>query len=101
MGFPTSVRVVSNTAGFGLGEYVGPLSVSLFNVSGTCEIQNFFFVSKTEGISGLATGSLSMRSIDPATTPDGHDLCAGLSVFDDEVRRLCLCAAKLTFKYNP
>lgn len=101
-GVATSVQVVSNTAGYGLGEYVGGLSSlpQRWNVSAACEIDDFYFNSETNGTSGLADGSLFLRKL-PPNIPAAFDLCAGLSTFPDLVEAVCDCKVKLTFKYNP
>ena len=108
-GVATSVRVVSNTAGYGLGEYVtySPRPYASFltisnewNVSATCEIERSLFTANTLGRPGLADGSLTLKKgIRALSGPS--EKCAGLSTFDNGVRSICKCETKLTFKYNP
>jgi len=99
----TSVRVVNNTAGYGLGEYVGGFSpvAHRWNVSSSCEIQEFIFGSIAEGIPGLANEcGLYLVQI-PPTDPADSDQCAGLSTLESGVvEAVCRCEAKLTFKYS-
>ena len=100
----TSVRVVSNTAGYGLVEYVGgdTFLAHYWNVSSSCELQEFVFVSITDGIPGLANEStLYFFKVPPgATVPTDGDTCVGLSASPLSVLSVCRCEAKLTFKYN-
>lgn len=103
----TSVRVVNNTAGYGFGEYVGGFNFGReqrWNVSSSCEIQDFLFLSETQGRPGLANGALFLLELPPGASAFGlvdSDQCAGMSPFPDRsVLAPCQCAAKLTFKYN-
>ncbi|CAL1174134.1 unnamed protein product [Cladocopium goreaui] len=91
----TSVRVVSNTAGYGLGEYLGNTGseINLWSVSATCEIESFFFFNV--GAFAPADGSMSLF--------DGGSSgvrCAALSTNSTRVVPVCSCETKLTFKYN-
>ena len=87
----TSVRVVSNTAGYGLGEYFTAGRLNKWNVSDTCEIGNFDFRGD-----GPADGSIRLRGFDAGTC----GRCAALSKFSSIITP-CNIEVKLTFKYNP
>mmetsp|Transcript_22522 Transcript_22522/g.49309 ORF Transcript_22522/g.49309 Transcript_22522/m.49309 type:complete len:240 (-) Transcript_22522:52-771(-) len=89
----TSVRVVSNTAGYGLGEYFTAGRVNRWNVSDTCEIGNLDFRGD-----GPASGSIRLRAFGRGDLCDGR--CAALSTFSS-ILFFCVKEVKLTFKYNP
>ena len=89
----TSVRVVSNTAGYGLGEYFTAGRVNRWNVSDTCEIGNLDFRGD-----GPASGSIRLRAFGRGDLCDGR--CAALSKFSSIITP-CNIEVKLTFKYNP
>ncbi|CAL1146277.1 unnamed protein product [Cladocopium goreaui] len=89
----TSVYVVSNTAGYGLGEYVGNTTgQNQWTVSNSCEIPEFSFFNLGED--APANGSIRLQGI-----PGNR--CAGLSTFSDFVVAVCSREVKFTFKYNP
>ena len=89
----TSVYVVSNTAGYGLGEYVGNTTgQNQWTVSNSCEIDEFSFFNLGED--APANGSVRLWGI-----PGSR--CAGLSTFSDFVVADCSREVKFTFKYNP
>jgi hypothetical protein len=89
----TSVQVLSNTAGFGLGEYIGnPLSNSWTVSGGTIQSYNFSSVGSSNFLPAVTDSSLGFF-----TLPSGK--LAGLT--NDPDRSLSRLDTRLTFAAAP
>eukprot|EP00435_Cladocopium_sp_Y103_P033322 s2186_g8.t1 len=89
----TSVRVLTNEAGFGLGEYVpGPIATfNFWNVTSDCEVVPFTLFGS------FGDTTLALTFDDPSSSPFG---CGGLSALDNATFTIRVaCSDQVKFEY--